>query len=128
MSKMLTFKFKITDNTGGAISISSIKISEYPTPGAGQPVSAIFTIQPTYVLATVSINNISGLPKMIKIEYTTSNGVTSILYDNVINDQNCVSTVVVGGNTIYTRKGLIMLSTDNGNHVASLCMVPPSYF
>lgn len=128
MSKMLTFKFKIMDNTGGAISITSVKISEYPIPGTGQPVSAAFTTLPAYVLATASINSIGGLPKMIKIEYTTSSGVTSVLYDNVINDPLCISTVAVGGNTIYTRKGLIVLSADNGQFVASLCMVPPTYF
>lgn len=128
MSKFLTYKFKIIDNTGGALSITSIQISEYPTPGSGQPVSATFVQKTGYVLGTATINNIAGLPDMIMIEYTTSAGVTSIIYDNVINDPNCVDTVVKSGNTYYTRKSVIILSNENGQLVASIVMVPPTNF
>ena len=128
MSKSLTFKFKIIDNTGGAISIASIKISQYPTPGTGQPISAILVQKTGYVLGTAIISSITGLPQMIKIEYTTSDNVTSIIYDNVIDDPDCVETVVKGGNTYYTRKGVIILSIENGQNVASIMMTPPSYF
>ena len=122
---MLTFKFKIMDNTGGAISITSIKISEYPS---GSPISATFATQPTYILATAAINNISGLPKMIKIEFNSSNGMASIIYDNDIDDPNVVGTVVMGGTTIYTRKGLIVLFTENEQNIPTISMVPPTYF
>jgi len=125
MPKMLTFKFKIMDNTGGAISITSIKISEYPS---GSPISATFATQPTYILATAAINNISGLPKMIKIEFNSSNGMASIIYDNDIDDPNVVGTVVMGGTTIYTRKGLIVLCTENEQNIPTISMVPPTYF
>jgi hypothetical protein len=128
MSKSLTYKFKIIDNTGGALSITSIQISEYPTPGSGQPVSATFIPKTGYVLGTATINNIAGLPVMIKIEYTTSAGVTSVIYDNVINDPDCVETIVKAGNTYYTRKSVIILSNENGQLVASITMVPPTYF
>jgi len=128
MSKSLTYKIKIIDNTGGALSITSIQISEYPTPGSGQPVSATFVQKTGYVLGTATINNIAGLPDMIKIEYTTSAGVTSVIYDNVINDSDCVETVVKSGNTYYTRKSIIILSNENGQLVASITMVPPTNF
>ncbi len=128
MSKSLTFKFKIIDNTGAAISIASIEISQYPTPGTGQPILAVLVQKTGYVLGTATINSISGLPQMIKIEYTTSANVTSIIYDNVIDDPNCVETIVKGGSTYYTRKGIIILSNENGQYVASIMMTPPSYF
>ena len=128
MAKFLTFKFKIIDNTGGALSITSIQISEYPTPGSGQPVSATFVQKTGYVLGSATINNIAGLPDMIKIEYTTSAGASSVIYDNVINDPNCVETVVKAGNTYYTRKSVIILSNENGQLIATIDMVPPTYF
>lgn len=128
MSKMIAYKIKIIDNTGGIINVTSIKFSEYPTPGTGQPVSASFNSMSGYVLATAAINNISGLPKMIGIEYTTSDNVVSIIYDNLIDDPNVVSTIIKSGVTIYTRKAIIILSIEDGKNTASIMMVPPTYF
>lgn len=128
MSKSIAFRIKIIDNTNGAISITSIKFSEYPTPGTGQPVSASFNTISGYVLATAAINNISSLPKMICIEYTTSDNVSTKIYDNVIDDPNVVSTIIKSGNTIYTRKGIIILSVEDGKNTASIMMVPPTYY